>query len=146
MTTTTTSVTEKIEQIAQMAGLRGQKTGELMVFGFDLGNGRRQSVFVGSFAEGSDGSTVICFMSACQKFSGGLLGGVKKNQAVQMLRINSQLPFGHFCLCNIAGSEYLCVRTTQLLETMEVREFETHCVAVAQLADAWEQKLGNDNF
>ncbi len=65
---------------------------------------------------------------------------------MKLLRYNTELPFGHFCIMQLGNAETVCVRATQILETMEVQEFEANCVSVAHVADAWEKRLGRDEF
>ena len=139
-------VLTKVEQIARMANLRCQRRGELLFFGFDMGGGRDQTLAVAHMGESDDGMNVIVFFSPCQAISTGLLGGLSKSSAVGLLRHNANLPFGHFAIMELGDKEMVCVRATQMLETMEVKEFEAHCHSVAQLADAWEQKIGQDKF
>lgn len=137
---------EKIHQVATMAGIKGHREGDLLMYGWDLGRGRDQLVYVAPFSETDQGLNVICFFSPCQRLGKGFLGGMSKSTALQLLRVNAQLDFGHFCVMAIGGDELVCVRATQILETMEVQEFEQNCLHVAQLADAWEQKIGKDDF
>jgi hypothetical protein len=139
-------VLEKIHQIATMAGIKGQRQGELLSYGWDFGRGRDQMCFVAPFIETDEGLHLVCFFSPCERLGKGFLGGMSKNTALQLLRLNSQLEFGHFAIMKLGGDELLCVRTTQILETMEVQEFEQHCMGVAKLADAWEEKIGKNEF
>lgn len=139
-------IVEKINQVATMAGIRGHRQGNLLVFGWDLGRGRDQACYVAPFSQTDDGLNVICFFSPCQRLGKGFLSGMSKSSAMQVLRINSQLEFGHFCLMTLGGEEMVCVRATQILETMEVQEFRENCQAVAGIADAWEEKIGRDDF
>lgn len=139
-------ILKKIDQVARMAGLRGQRVGELMMYNFDLGRGREQAVAITHFGETEEGMNIITFISPCQRLSSGFLGGLNKTSAMNFLRYNTQLPFGHFCIMEIGDDEMVCVRATQILETMEVQEFEANCVTVAQVADAWEQRIGKDDF
>ncbi|MGI9458239.1 MAG: hypothetical protein ACR2NU_16875 [Aeoliella sp.] len=137
----------KVEQIARMADLKCQRNGDLLMFGFDMGGGRSQTVAVTKFAEGEDGMNIILFFSPCQEISKGVFaGGLSKGSATTLLRHNASLPFGHFAIMEIDDQEMVCVRTTQILETMEVEEFQGHCYGVANVADAWEKQLGVDKF
>ncbi len=116
------------------------------MYGWDFGRGRDQMCYVAPFAETDEGLNVVCFFSPCQKLGKGFLGGMSKSTALQLLRINASLDFGHFSLMTLGGDEMICVRATQILETMEVEEFKQNCVNVARLADAWEEKIGKDDF
>jgi succinyl-CoA synthetase alpha subunit len=71
---------------------------------------------------------------------------MSKTVAVQLLKANAKLDFGHFCTMSLGGDEMICVRATQILETMEVEEFQQNCLNVARLADAWEEKIGKNEF
>ena len=136
----------KVERIARMADLRCQRQDNLLMFGFDLGGGRNQTVAIGHMGETEDGLNVIVFFSPCQRLSSGLMGGLSKGNSLSLLKHNADLPFGHFSIMQIGDHETVCVRATQILETMEVKEFEANCRSVAQVADAWEQKLGRNEF
>jgi len=39
------------------------------------------------------------------------------SQALRLLRFNSRLPVGHFCIKDMEGQQYLVVLSTQILET-----------------------------
>lgn len=136
----------KIEQIARMADLHFQRNGDYLMLSFDLGQGRDQTIGVGPLEETFDGMNVILFFSPCQRLSKGLMGGLSKSDAVNLLRYNAHLPFGHFCIMEIDGHETVCVRATQLLETMEVQEFRANCQGVATVADGWEQRIGKNEY
>ena len=137
---------DQIEQIAKMADLPANRKEDVLVFAFDMGGGRRQLVHVLPVGETDDGMHVICFFSPCQEVREGIFGGLSRAKAMQFLRLNSELLFGHFAILMLGGHEYVCVRTTQLLETMEVEEFKAHVISVAGVADEWEAKLGKDLF
>lgn len=139
-------IVAKIHQVAGMAGIKGQRDGNLLSFAWDFGEGRDQMVYIAPFAETDDGLNVICFFSPCQRLGTGFLSGISKQTALQLLRTNSELDFGHFAVMKLGGDEMICVRATQILETMEVQEFEQQCLAVARLADAWEEKIGKNEF
>lgn len=139
-------VLQNVDQIAKLAGITGRQVGDLMSYNFNLGSGRSQAVWVGRFDETPSGLQVICFVSPCQRLGGGYLSSMTRAQAIDMLRINAQFSFGHFCLMNIGEEEMICARTTQILDTMDVEEFKAHCYSVAQMADGWEEKQGRDEF
>ncbi len=137
---------ERIARVAKLAGIDGKQQGEMLVYGWDLGDDRDQMVYVAPFGETAGGLQIICFFSPCERLGKGFLSGIGKETAVQLLRLNSQLDFGHFCIMTLGGDELLCVRTTQILETMDPEEFRQHCAHVAQLADSWEEKIGRNEF
>ena len=139
-------ILDKITAIAELAGIGGKRQADTLVYGWDLGEDRDQMVYVAPFAETAGGLKIICFFSPCERLGKGFLSGISKETAIQLLRLNSQLDFGHFCLMKLGGDELLCVRTTHLLETMDAEEFKQNCANVAQLADAWEEKIGRNEF
>jgi len=144
---TVSDTLEKVEQIAKMADIRGQRRENLLGFLFSLQGGRDQLVYVGELGETDEGMTVICFFSPCQRRGSGFLKGLSKGDALNLLRLTAQMPFGHFCIMELGGEELVCVRATQILETMEVQEFQSHITNVALAADAWEKKVGGgDEF
>lgn len=139
-------VLAKVQNIAKMAGLVGQRKGDLLIYPFDLGNDRKQLVFIDQFDETSDGNHIIRFLSPCEKLGAGMFGGIGKAKAVKLLRLNAAMRAAHFCLMNLGDGEYVCARATQILETMEVEEFKEHCLAVCLFADKWEETIGRDDF
>lgn len=139
-------VLDQVEQIAAMADIEGHRRGEAIYYNFGLPGGRSQLIAVTEFAETGDGMHILCFLSPCQRLGSGFFSRMKGKTALELLRLNATLPNGHFCLASLDGEEHLCVRSTQILETMEVEEFEAHCGAVATLADLWEMRLGKDEF
>ena len=139
-------ILQSIDEVAQTAGIAGKNNGQTLVYGWDLGGDRDQMVYVAPCGETGGGLNIVCFFSPCERLGTGFLSGISKDKAVQLLRLNSQIEFGHFCLMKLGGEEMLCVRTTHLLETMDPEEFKQNCANVAQLADAWEEKIGRNEF
>lgn len=137
---------EKINQVAAMAGIRGQRQGNVLVYSWELGGGREHICYVAPLRETDAGLHIICFFAPCERIDQGLLSGMSRVTAIKLLRYNANLDFGHFCLMKIGEEELLCVRATQILETMEIQEFEENCLGIVRLADAWEEKLGRDEF
>ena len=71
---------------------------------------------------------------------------MSKKRATDLLRRNAGIPFAAFAIITSGDTDLLCVRRTQLLETMEVQEFVASCECVAGIADAYEKELGKDEF
>ena len=107
---------------------------------------RRQTVEVRPVAKVSDGLTIIAFEAPCQLLKGGFFSGLSGSQALRLLEFNSTIPIGAFCIVRRGEEEVLTVRSTQILETSDPEELKTHFLAVAQLADQWEERLGRDEF
>ena len=146
---TATQVMQKVEEIGAMAGYelsRHPNTDEMIVISYDMGNGRTQTVYVHSCGKTPEEQDLVCFMSPCQAVKKGLLKGMGKDQAIDLLRRNGQLVVGSFAIDNIDGTEILVVRSTQIVDTMEVEEFRFHANFVAIIADRYEQEHGEDVF
>ena len=144
-------VLQKVLQIGSMAGfsLEPHPTDRgTLTAGFDMGNGRKQMVFVRYTGTTPDGQNCICFWSPCMQLKkGGLFGHqMGKGQAIELLRRNSMLAFGAFALINFDSADVLAVMSSQIVETMEVEEFKTHISCVALAADAYEMEVGKDEF
>ena len=146
---TATQVMQKVEEIGAMAGFqlsRHPNIPEMIVIGYDMGNGRTQTVYVHTCGKTPEDQDLICFMSPCQAVKKGLLKGMGKDQAVDLLHRNGQLVVGSFAIADFGGTDILVVRSTQIVDTMEVEEFRFHANFVAILADRYEQEHGEDVF
>ncbi len=137
----------KAQEIAGMAGLKSYPEGDLLLVPFDMGGGRGQTVAVAEFGKTPDGETVLSFSSPCMKHDSGFFSSMTKERALDLLRRNSASLFGIFALLKDGqGNEYLCVKATGVLETMEVEEFRENCMAVTHISDAYERECGKDDF
>ena len=139
-------VLKKVEQIALMADISVQLQDELLTAAFDMGDGREQHVYIGDFGEAPNGMHIVVFVSPCLRHEGGWFRGMSRDQMLDLLRRNGNQPFANFALMEIAGEEFLVVSATQLLETMEVQEFQACCQSVVSIADGYEKELGKDEF
>jgi hypothetical protein len=143
-------ILERVTQIAAMADLhveRHPEAPDMLVAGFDMGGGRKQTIFIRYIGQTPDGHNCISFMSPCQEVKRGLLGGgLSKGAAVDLLRRNSVLPFGAFALAQVGKADVLMVISNQIVETMEIEEMKAHMGFVTGVADAYEQELGVDDF
>ena len=112
----------------------------------NLPGNRRQHVKIRPVGKVREGLTIIAFEAGCQRLDGGLLRGLSGAQALRLLEFNSTIPLGAFCIVKRGEEEMLTVRSTQILETCDAEELSTHFLAVAQLADQWEERLQRDDF
>lgn len=148
-TSTNTNVMQKVEQIATMAGYKVQQhpqMPDMIVCPFDMGNGRSQVVYLHPCGQSFEGQDVICFMSPCMSVKKGLLKGLSKKVASNLLQRNSCLKTGAFAIVNFDNIDLLVVRSTQIVDTMEVEEFRMHVNACAVIADEYEREHGTDVF
>jgi hypothetical protein len=139
-------VLDTIEGIATDAGFEPERHQDSIIIKYKLPGGREQTVFVAESGQSPGGMTVISFVSPCQRLKAGFLGGMSKAQALDLLRRNARLPFAAFTLLSSDGGEVVCVRGTQLLETMDLPEFAASCECVATFADRYEAEQGRDDF
>lgn len=109
---------------------------------------RTQTVYIDHSGQTPDGHDTICFFSPCRAFGRGMLSGLGKRDAINLLRRNKKLPWGHFALHEFDGEEeVLMVCSDQLVETMDVDELKTHINWIAIIADAYEiERGGADRF
>ena len=113
---------------------------------FQLAGDRHQIVEIEPVTLTPEGNQVISFFSRCERLGKGFFDQLSGTQAINLLKLNSTLPIGHFCIKEIEGQNYLGVQCTQLLETMDLEELGVNLGALAQLADQWEERLGKDEF
>lgn len=137
---------DTVEGIATDAGFEPERHQDSIVIKFGLPGEREQSVFVAESGQSPGGMTVISFVSPCKRLKPGFLGGMSKAQALDLLRRNAALPFAAFCLLSAGEGEMVCVRGTQLLETMDLAEFAASIECVATFADRYEAEQGRDDF
>jgi hypothetical protein len=144
-----TQVLEKVSQIATMAGytVKSMPERNFVAVPFDMGNGRKQVVYVRYIGQTPDEHDVVSFDSPCMEVKKGWLRGLSKDRAIDLLKRNANLLFGRFAIEQIEGEDdVLIVCSTQIIDTMEVEEFDAHCRAVAVIADEYEKELGTDHF
>lgn len=147
--TTAVDVSQKIEEIGNMAGYklaRHPQAPETLVCPFDMGNGRSQSVYIMPVGKTPTGEDIACFMSPCAALKKGLLGSMSKNQAIDLLKRNANLVTGSFAIEKVGDKEILVVRSTQIVQTMEIEEFKFHVNIVSIIADEYEREHGTDVF
>lgn len=108
---------------------------------------RGQAVLAKVQGKTPDGNTVIGFYSLCEKIDRDTIMRFKNNdELVMFLRRNANLFFGSFALLAVNKDEYLCIKESHILETMDARELKNLVHAVCHLADAFETERGKDHF
>jgi hypothetical protein len=141
-------VLKKIEQVATLAGLRGVIDERAMAFllGFDLDNGRRQTVYV-RFAGVTKGDIeVINFSSPCLLVKKGFLSGISKDQAVDLLRRNEKTLIARYGIREYDGESAIVASVDHFLESLDPNEFGANAFCVALAADLYEREHGQDKF
>jgi hypothetical protein len=135
----------KLEKVAAVAGVIVDRVpGDMLAASFDLGNGRNQVVYINSAGVTLDGRETVAFMSPCLELG---FRGLSRKRAIALLQRNSDLVYGAFSLLCIPGEpDHVVVRSTQILDTMQIDEFTSHLHHTAHSADTFELELGRDDF
>jgi hypothetical protein len=136
----TAEVLDKIRKIAAMADCPiTEHDDKTLVVNVGTSEDRTQVVFITHSGQTPDDHDIISFFSPCAELGRGVFGGMSKKVAIDLLRRNSQQVFSHFALYDFGGeTDMLMVCSDQLIDTMDVEEFETHLQYVAMVADAYE--------
>ena len=136
----------RLEEMATEAGFAPARHEDSIVVKLKLGESRHQTVFVSELGRSARDLRSVTFLSPCQRLKSGFLSGMGRRTALDLLRRNASMPFAAFALLQVGEEEMLCVRSTQLLETMDLEEFRASCDCVARFADAYEAELGKDEY
>lgn len=137
-------MTDRIIDLAQECDIDGKAINdELVSFTFESDDSR-QTVYVEHFERMDNDLNIVAFLAPCKDLDSDELENFEDDQIKNLLRINSRLHFGHFCLWEHEGEEYLTARTTEILESIETGQFVGNVETLAQLADSWEKKSVDD--
>lgn len=135
---------DRIMDIAEEQGIDGKTINdELVSFTFEADDSR-QTVYVEHFERLDNDLNIVSFLAPCKDLDSDELNKFDSDQIKNLLRINARLHFGHFCLWEFEGDEYLTARTTEILESIEPGQFAANLETLAQLADSWEKKQVDD--
>lgn len=139
---------KRIAQIATLAGINGTADAKRGYFkaNFVTGENRSQLLHVRPSMRTREGQQVVTFMSPCRVVKSGFLKGLSKDEALELLRMNERIPFARFGIWSSDGEDMIVATVDHLLDTLDAAEFHNHAWAVAQSADAYEQKHGGDAF
>ena len=139
------SFAEFVEKIAAEAGLKVIKRSHtLVIVLFNMGEGRKQNVFVKPLGLDNKGNLVIGFSSPAFQMPTAQM--LSQDVANDLLRRNATLAYGSWAIAREGENDYLVVRDTQLAHTMQPQEFEATVRSLSQAADAMEKTLGVDLF
>ena len=139
---------KQVAQVAAVAGLKGRidDDGRHFEMGFSLNDGRTQKVFVRVSGQSQDGAVVVTMFSPALKMKKGLFGGLSKEQAVELLRLNENTYFARFGLWELDDAVLVVASVDMLLATLDADELSAYALFVANAADAYEAKHGGDNY
>lgn len=145
---TTIDVLNKIKEIGTMAGLRSMvdEPHGHVVTGFGFPDGRSQNVFIRHIGTVGNDHNVVRFFSPAMQVKKGVLSGLSKQRAVELLARNENTLFARFGIWQGGGSDMIVASADHLLETLDPEEFRASAGHVAVAADKYEQENGRDVF
>ena len=137
---------ERVKEVATLAGLKGEVNPERRHFQmlFLLPGDRRQTVYVRDTS--AKGREVVTFFSPCLVVKKGLVAGLSKEMAVDLLKANEKLHFARYGLWEFEKEFTVVASFDCLLGTLDPDECHKAAWAVAFAADQYEHKLGEDKF
>jgi len=139
------SFAEFVEKIAAEAGLKVIKRSHtLVIVLFNMGEGRKQNVFVKPLGLDHKGNLVIGFSSPALQMPADQL--LSQDVANDLLRKNTKFAHGSWGIERQGENDYLVAFSTQLAHTMQPQEFEAIVRMLSRAADDMEKKLGVDLF
>lgn len=141
-------ILKQVESVAALAGLRGaiDNTGDHFAMGFDLAAGRTQRIFVRPTGTAPDGKTVITIFSPARSLTKGMFGGLGRQEAIDILRMNEAMFFARFGIYETPSEVTVVASLDAVLETLDANELRTHAYAVANAADQYEAKFSTNRF
>ena len=141
-------ILKQVESVAALAGLRGaiDESGDHFFMGFDLAAGRTQRIFVRPTGTAPDGKTVITVFSPARSLTKGMFGGLGRQEAIDILRMNEALFFARLGIYETASEVTVVASLDAVLDTLDANELRTHAYAVANAADQYEAKFGTNRY
>jgi hypothetical protein len=142
------NVLKQVESIAALAGLRGAIETEHLRFkmAFDVGNGRSHLVYVRVTGKTIDSKTVVTLFSAARTLTKGMFGGLGREQALELLRLNESTLFARFGIWDGPKEMMIVASLDALIDTLDADEMRAYALSVSHAADTYEAKHGGDTF
>lgn len=113
---------------------------------FGLANGRHQIVYVKDSSRDDNMKGIITIFSPARILKQGLFGGLSKEHALDLLRLNEKMLFARFGIWESKGMVMVVASIDHLLDTLDPEEFRASTLCVAMAADDYERKFGTDDF
>ena len=137
---------ERVKEVATLAGLKGEINEERKHFQmlFLLPGERRQLVYVRDTSV--EEREVVTFFSPCLVVKKGLVAGVSKEMALDLLRANEQMHFARYGLWEFEKEFTVVASFDCLLDTLDPDECHKAAWSVAFAADQFEHRQGEDRF
>lgn len=137
---------ERVKQVAEAAGIKGRIDEEMMQFQMLLGLPGDRSQIVLVRDSSAKERRVVTFFSPCQVIKKGLIGGVSKETAIQLLLANERMHFARYGLWELDRKLTIVASYDCLLDTLDPPECQNAAWSVAFAADRFEQQRGSDTF
>lgn len=137
---------QRVEEVAALADLKGEidEAREHFQMGFTLPGDRRQVVLVRDSS--AKGRKVVTFFSVCMAVKKGLISGLTKEMAVDLLRTNERLHFARYGIWDTDQEVTVVASVDCLLDTLDAAECHNAAWAVAFAADRFEHQHGQDEY
>jgi len=143
------SILERVAAIAAAANVEGtiDEAKLRFVARYQFESGRSQTVYVHATDRVEQGEIVTVY-SPCLKVKQGLLGGLSKDLAVELLRWNESLRFARFALWEHAEEPVVVASLDHLLQTLDPPELSLSIDWVVRAAEEFEKRhaKGADHF
>ena len=136
----------QVKEVATLAGLKGQVNEQRGQFEmvFMLDQQRSQLVYIRDTS--SEKRQAVTLFSPCLILKKGLLAGLTKETALELLRANERLSFARYGIWESDTETMIVASYDHLLETLDPQELESTAWSVAIAADMFERKHGQDKF
>ncbi|MCE9556934.1 MAG: SPFH domain-containing protein [Planctomycetes bacterium] len=123
-----------VRAVAQSSGYAVAESGDTWQITVPVGSLRKQVVRVTFNQPGPEGQALIRYVSVC--------GAASPEQAMALLRQNTQLAHGAFAIVNEGAGDTIVLTTNQLADTADPLGVMRVLTAVAWQADKAEEQLG----
>jgi membrane protease subunit (stomatin/prohibitin family) len=128
-----------VRAAAEANGYQVEESGDSWLITVPVGSLRKQVVHVEFDAKDDQGLAMINYWSVC--------GPVSPQNALALLRYNTNILHGAFAARSVAGTEMVVLQANQLAETLDTLEVSRTLAAIAWQADKAEQKMvGSDEY
>ncbi|MDZ7616986.1 MAG: SPFH domain-containing protein [Patescibacteria group bacterium] len=126
-----------VRNVAEAAGYTVQKQEATLRLTVQVGELRKQVVFVEFDRADSEGHAMVHYWSVC--------GPINTRNAMSLLRYNTKLLHGAFAVRELSGTEMVVLQTNHMAETIDPLSVSRTLSALAWQADQVEQQLTNSD-
>jgi len=137
----------RLAEIATLAGIKGQveEDGTRFTAGYGSDDGRSQMVY--ACAIRTPCGPGVSVYSPAARYKKGFFGGLSKEAAIELLKLNERTFFARFGLRDVGDETLLVASVDLLIETLDPEELRAAMGSVSGAADRWEEKVGKgDDF